>query len=689
MATRILGPTGSKRRLRFLLAPIFIAALAAVFLVSGAQAVHDTGAFELDGNATNNAAPGDDWDNVCHQVTGSDCSTTNDTNGATAVSWVSEPNPSSSIFTGGGSKDPQDISNWAWKDAGGLPDKDNLRHSFAARYSLTPSATCPSGAASTCELLYFGSDRFDNSGDAQQGFWFFQNKITLGSTSSGGGFNFNGVHKNGDLLVISDFSNGGTTSTISVYVWDNTVSGNLKLLQSSTAANCATAAAGDAFCGLVNSSTITMPFSFTDKSGTPNNQALNGEFYEGGVNLSQLGLGNECFSSVASETRSSTSTTATLKDFVLGQLGQCGASLKTQRSTATLNIGSSLTDDATVSVTGGANPPAPTGDVSFFVCGPGVASCATSGTAFDTKNLSGASKSGNDYTVTSASFTPTAAGTYCFAASWPGDSNYTTGPFRDNGANECFTVNPRQPLIATHQTAGPLPLGSAISDTADLSNTAPKPNGDPAGGTITFTAYGPQADPATPVCTGTAVYTSPAYPVSGDGTYPTAAQIADPTLGAASFTPTMAGQYNWVATYSGDSPNTLNVASACADEASVIISLQPTMDTAQSFYPNDSATLGVASGAGNIKGSVRFRLYEDSTCSGSAIIDQTVSGIDHASPVTVSTTNTSVAVDTTQHNLSWLVEFTSTNSGIKNVTSTCHNENSDLTIDNGTQSNTP
>ena len=34
---------------------------------------------------------------------------------------------------------------------------------------------------------------------------------------SGGGNKFTGVHENGDLLVISDFSNGGTTSTIKVY----------------------------------------------------------------------------------------------------------------------------------------------------------------------------------------------------------------------------------------------------------------------------------------------------------------------------------------------------------------------------------------------------------------------------------------------------------------------------------------
>ena len=129
----------SRARKRWLTA-IIAAAGAAVaitaFGIGPASAVHDTGAFELDGNATNKrAAPGDDWDNVCHQVTGSDCSTTNNTTGATAVDWVAEPNVNSTIFTGGGSKDPNDINQWAWKDsAGGLPAKDNLLHSFAARY---------------------------------------------------------------------------------------------------------------------------------------------------------------------------------------------------------------------------------------------------------------------------------------------------------------------------------------------------------------------------------------------------------------------------------------------------------------------------------------------------------------------------------------------------------------------------
>src|SRR5215468_10832991 len=274
-----------------------IAATLALGTVS-AQAVHDTGAFELDGNAVNGPAPGDDCDNVCHQVTGSDCSTSNNTSGATAVDWVAEPDPNASIFTGGGSKDPQDINQWAWKDgAGGLPDKDNLLHSFAARYPTSEG-----------QVLFFGSDRLDNSGDAQQGFWFFQNSVALANNSVGGGSGFTGVHKAGDLLVISDFSNGGSTSTITVYSWDPTCKkttgttvgacgdANLRILATSTAANCASASAGDNFCGIVNPTNgTTAPWPYTDKSGFAT--YLQGEFFEGGLNLSALGLGDRCFAS--------------------------------------------------------------------------------------------------------------------------------------------------------------------------------------------------------------------------------------------------------------------------------------------------------------------------------------------------------------------------------------------------------
>src|SRR5947209_7613180 len=116
---------GGRRRWLFLATLVLSVGALGAFVVSNALAVHDTTAFELDGNATNNPAVlGDDWDNVCHQVMGTDCSTTNNTSGASAVDWVAEPNLNASVFTGGGSKDPQDINNWLWKD-GSSPDKDN------------------------------------------------------------------------------------------------------------------------------------------------------------------------------------------------------------------------------------------------------------------------------------------------------------------------------------------------------------------------------------------------------------------------------------------------------------------------------------------------------------------------------------------------------------------------------------
>src|SRR5207244_6611132 len=70
------------------------------------------------------------------------------------------------------------------------------------------------------QILYAGLDRYDNSGDATAGFWFFQNPIGENpNVTTNGGHPFTGTHADGDVLLVSDFTTGGSVSTIKVFVW--------------------------------------------------------------------------------------------------------------------------------------------------------------------------------------------------------------------------------------------------------------------------------------------------------------------------------------------------------------------------------------------------------------------------------------------------------------------------------------
>jgi hypothetical protein len=695
--------------------------------VAPAGAVHDTGAFELDGNAVNDGL--DDWENVCHEVTVTNdpgglipdqCTTAGDTSGATAVDWADDGALNATIFTGGGSKDPEDITSWLWKDeSGGLPDKDNLLHSFAARYSLSPDdddsdgTLCPAGEFPSCELLYFGSDRYDNSGDAQQGFWFLQDEVTTGGVSGGGGTGFTGAHLPGDVLVISEFSNGGTTSSIKVWEWDPTCTknapgcadNNLRILAEDDTANCASAEPADQFCGLVNPANgTTAPWSFTDKSG--NNSYLQGEFFEAGLNLSTLGLADRCFATVVAETRSSTSATATLKDFVLGTFGECDTEVVTtpragdgsEIPEGELSIGTgtvTATDAATIEVSGIS---VWDGTLEFFLCGP-IAEPATCD--------EGGVPIGDPISVDEATAQPilsdpatlTSVGRYCWRGAFTSATDGVPDA-SDSSTGECFVVNPVTPTLTTQATdaegnpiTDDVPLGEPVYDTATLSGTATGPgddgpdptypsinatNGAPAGGTITFTLVGPGD------CSTLA---------SGTGDNPQDVTVSgDDTYGPVSFTPDAAGDFAWKASYSGDSPNTNGTShnDACDDPAEdvTVLQLQPNMDTAQNFVPNDAATVTVASGAGgDLAGTVVFQLFvDDADCSGEAAytsgaIDITTGTGDGQSRTVVSDNTT--AYDQNGTTFHWVVTYTSDNTAHLGVTSGCGNEHSSITIDNG------
>ncbi len=559
MATRILGPTGSQRRRRFLLVSLLLVACSALLLVGSARAVHDTGRFQLDGDAStglNTAgtpSATDDWDKVCNEATGGDArchesanSSTANTTGATATGWTADCYQSTintgshfcgtteqkdaSIFTSGGSKDPQDISSWLWKDGSSQP-KDELEHAFAARYALPgedssggggvggvgcPNGTDPYDATVNCQVIFYGSDRFSNNGDATQGFWFLQSRISLDGAAGGGGTHFTGSHTKGDILAVSDFSIGGTISTITVYSWDPActkagvvVGGftcgdvNLKTLVSESNAKCTSALPLDEACGLVNPSNGTeVPWTsnFTDKDG--NHTYAQGELFEAGLNLSLLGVGGECFNSVVAETRASTSTTSTLSDFVVTQFKQCKPTLTTQASEAVTTPvlpGHAVTDRATIQVSGGTNPPDPTGDVTFFLCKPATATgdCGTSGgtqvgtagvtltnaqcspaSLNDTDGLRCAvSATVNDSTQSGFPRGPLAPGRYCFRATWPGDTTYPGALNVTNGTTECFAVKDTSSLT-THQIWLP-------NDKATVTSAG----GTALNGTVSFTLY--------------------------------------------------------------------------------------------------------------------------------------------------------------------------------------------------------
>src|SRR5258708_26544041 len=107
----------------------------------------------------------------------------------------------------------------------------------------------------------------------------------------------------------------------------------------------------------------------------------------------------------------------------------------------------------------------------------------------------------------------------------------TLFPYPTLFRSETDTVNPTQPTISTSANES-VTIGAAIHDTALLGNTANQPGGGPAGGTITFFAYGP----GDATCGLAPAFTSAPVTVSGNGSY-----------GPVSFTPTSAGTYRWVA----------------------------------------------------------------------------------------------------------------------------------------------
>jgi hypothetical protein len=651
-----------------------------------------------------------------------------------------------------GSKDTLGVGNGGWQC-----NKDNNVNSKIDIMNAYSASYFTGGNGTGDHIIYFGMEKNKNNGTNDVGVWLLQGSASCTSPTTGAA-NFNGAHQNKDVLVVSEFSNGGGVSAILAFQWAAAASGPLSgdggCIDSNDNPNpktggcngqpiatsnsdCKTAGGNDSLCATTNAnctsatlacgkpwnSTVATPWLTADATGgVGRNQIVSPDFFEGGIDLtkvfSQSGeTAPSCFSTVVPDTRSSDTITATLFDFVTEQLGECSSSTVTTPKDGSgnsipaggltlpadpANASVTVEDSAAVTVTGLSG--SFSGSVDFHICGPTATSSTqlcdgTSGNVGVDLGSKSISASG---TVTSPTATLTEAGRYCFRADF---SSTTTGvpASSDSSGTECLQVNPRQSALVTAAGAGPVDFGNAVTDTATLSNTVheqgtggpsgsdgsinPTTLGGDAGGTITFTLY--KSDCST-LATGTG--TNPqTVSVSGDGSY-----------GPVSFTPDSPGVYHWVASYDGDSPNTLGTThnSACDDTAEDVTVRQiPTgIETKQSWYPQDTATISSTIGNLAAGGSVEFDLYDNATCSGTAKFTETDSVAGGNQTATVTTNNTTFAITTAFSDpaasvagpYSWKVVYTpaAADTAHLGTQSSCNAENHSITYTNDPGPNT-
>jgi hypothetical protein len=129
-------------------------------------------------------------------------------------------------------------------------------------------------------------------------------------------------------------------------------------------------------------------------------------------------------------------------------------------------IAAGQSDADTVTVTGNAGGGAPTGSVSFYVCGPGASGCSSTASQLGSA-VTLAVNGGQTATATSSYFTANTAGSYCFYAVYSGNSNYAGSS--DAGADGCFTANATAastPAPSTASVTAPSPASVTAPSTA-------------------------------------------------------------------------------------------------------------------------------------------------------------------------------------------------------------------------------
>ncbi|TMF84983.1 MAG: hypothetical protein E6I08_14600 [Chloroflexi bacterium] len=256
----------------------------------------------------------------------------------------------------------------------------------------------------------------------------------------------------------------------------------------------------------------------------------------------------------------------------------------------------------------------------------------------------------------SAAFTATPAGDYQFIATYSGDAGNTAAV--SPCGSETFTVDPAVTALSTQAQSlngqaaanlnqgGHVSIGATVDDTSTLTGNTPG-----AGGSVIYRLYHGSACSAAGAPTGSLVSSF------GTGGASTVAVSSGSVPASASLVVSDPGDYQFIATYSGDNNNAAST-SACGSETFTVNANTTTTTTVQALSgdtvadtPNGAAldsgstvrdTALLSGTTGTAGGSVTYRLYTGTACTGGAPTGTLVSTFGNAGAAVVSVTEGAV-----------------------------------------------
>src|SRR6266567_5899825 len=350
--------------------------------------------------------------------------------------------------------------------------------------------------------LYLAWERAVNIGAANLDFELNQNATTGFTNTTTGPVTLNRTP--GDILITYDFGGSGTPS-LGLLKWITSANGTVANCFSANALPCwgkrvDLSAAGFAE-GAVNAATVTDPIA--------NTSLTTGLFGEAAVNLTSAGVfppGTcEAFGSTFLKSRSSTSFTAEIKDFIAPQpvnITNCGT-IKIHKVTENGDgtFGYTTTGGLSPATFNLSNGQTRTYGPDTVVPGPYSVTESTVPSGWTLKNLT---------------CTATGSGTSASPSLATATASITMAP---QGVVDCTYTNHTNvsPAISTNLSDGTVSVGDSVHDSATLTGATAD-----AGGTVTYKVYTDSACTLNPVDAGTKTVTNGVVPDSNAVTFNTA-----------------------------------------------------------------------------------------------------------------------------------------------------------------------